>query len=85
MTDDDERVTHIARARSIKAFKLSRVLLRTLQAFPDFEMDDLRNCGPGVRALTAEKAGTRLPSDETWDLACEMVGIVRARETPPSV
>ncbi len=60
------------RARAIKAYRLSRVMLRTIVEH-DHTVEDVRNADAHTRKLAARVAGCRPPSDATWDLVCALL------------
>lgn len=72
-------VDYVARARSIKAFKLTRVMLVVLRRNPRFTLADVEAAGPETRRAAARVAGVRDPSEETWQLVVEML---REQATP---
>lgn len=62
------------RSRLVKATKLADVLVRVLDANPDLTVDDLASRATDeTKRLTAAVAGTRLPSDETWQWTIEVL------------
>jgi len=69
---EDARERAIARARSIKAFKIARILSLT-----DASTFALWGADRKFRAFVADKAGVNMPSDASWDLAIEMLDVMR--------
>lgn len=70
------------RSRLRKAERIAVVLGRVLDAEPSLTIDDFADRATAeTKRLTAEAAGTRLPSDETWAWAIELLR-VRASDRP---
>ena len=67
-----------ARGRLEKARKLAAVLARVLDQNPSLTVEDVvQRSTAETRRLTAEAAGVRLPSDETWDWTIELLRDLR--------
>lgn len=70
------------RSRLRKAERLAAVLRRVLDANPAMTIDDLAlRATAETKRLTADAAGTRLPSDETWAWAIELLRIPAPERT----
>lgn len=64
-------------AREAKAEKLAKALVSDLRVAGH---TDLESAGPDFRSLIAKVAGTRIPSDKTWQRACELARFDLARK-----
>lgn len=60
---------YIAKGRMAKAITLETYLRNN---YPKVTPDHLRAADPELRNRIADEAGTRKPSDETWDLLCKL-------------
>lgn len=73
-----------ARGRLVKARKLAAVLDRVLDVNPALTVEDVSERATAeTRRLTAEAAGTRVPSDETWLWTIELLRDRRGGSGPP--
>lgn len=59
--------------RAVKATKLARVLLPVLRRNPRMTADAVAAMGPEARAVVAQLAGVKVPSDRTWAVAVSMI------------
>lgn len=71
-TGDEAREQAIARARSIKAFRIARILNLT-----DAPLADLATADHEFRQFVAAKADVNEPSDTSWAMALDMLDIMR--------
>lgn len=69
-----------AENRLRKAYRLVPVLEEVLDRNPEMTVDDLiERATAETRLIAAKAAGTRVPSEETWKWACELVRERRSR------
>lgn len=71
------------RARAVKAFKISRVLVRAVRN-TDYPADRLPTATQAERDAAARLAEVRSPSERTWDLAVALTNEWLASDSVPA-
>ncbi len=74
---NDTTNEHEARARAAKAFRLARVL----RGADDVPTEQWLTADAELRERVASVAKVRKPSDETWRMAVDLLGVMRREET----
>mgnify|MGYP001595888850 CR=1 FL=1 len=62
-----------ATARSRKAYRLSRICEHIMAQNPEITLEHFDAAEPALRARIAALAKVKVPSEQTWQMCCDML------------